>query len=149
MSADAIVKSYIDRILRLKEEQDTLADDIREVYAEAARRGISKTTLGMKVRDERQARQGWRVYFAIFPDACLLKIGISRNVERRLETLSYIRGERAALLGSFPSTFPMEGWYHAQFGAFRLHGEYFALNDITRQMAREIIEREACKAEAA
>ncbi|KRA00264.1 hypothetical protein ASD64_01440 [Mesorhizobium sp. Root157] len=149
MTGDGQLRAFIERVLRLKDEQDALAADIREVYAEAARRGISKTTLGMMVRDERQARQGWQVYFAIFPGACLLKIGISRNVERRLETLSYIRGEKAALLGSFPSTFPMEGWYHAQFGAFRLHGEYFALNDITRQMAREIIERETCEAEAA
>lgn len=149
MSGEQQLRAFIERILRLKEEQDTLAADIREIYAEAARCGIDKTTLGQKVRDERQAAQGWRVYFAIFPAACLLKIGISRNVERRLETLSYVRGEKAALLGSFPSTFPMEGWYHAQFGAFRLHGEYFALNDVTRQMARQVIERETCKAEAA
>lgn len=46
MSADAIVKSYIDRILRLKEEQDTLAADIREVYAEAKGHGYDKTALG-------------------------------------------------------------------------------------------------------
>ena len=149
MSADARVKSLIDRVLRLKEEQDTLAEDIREVYAEAARCGYSKTALGMMVRDERQKSQGWRVYFAIFPQSGLLKIGISKNVERRLEALSYSRGEKAGCLGSFPSTFPMEGWYHAQFGSYRLHGEYFALNDVTRQMAREIIERENTQTEAA
>ena len=147
--ADTRLKSFIDRVLRLKEEQDALAADIREVYAEAARCDINKTTLGMMVRDERQAAQGWQVYFAVFPGASLLKIGISRNVGRRLDVLSYARGEKAELLGSFPSTFPMEGWYHAQFGAYRPHGEYFALNETTRRMAREIIERETCEVEAA
>jgi uncharacterized protein (UPF0335 family) len=46
MSADAEIKQFIDRILRLKEEQDTLGEDIREVYAEAKGRGYDKTVLG-------------------------------------------------------------------------------------------------------
>lgn len=45
-SADARVRSFIDRILRLKEEQDTLSDDIREVYAEAKGEGYDKTAMG-------------------------------------------------------------------------------------------------------
>lgn len=46
MSGDAIVKSFIDRILRLKEEQDALTADIREVYAEAKGNGYDKTAMG-------------------------------------------------------------------------------------------------------
>lgn len=46
MSAEAELKQFIDRILRLKEEQDTLGEDIREVYAEAKGRGYDKTVLG-------------------------------------------------------------------------------------------------------
>lgn len=46
MSAELQVKAFIERILRLKEEQDTLADDIREVYAEAKGHGYDKTALG-------------------------------------------------------------------------------------------------------
>ncbi len=46
MSADVEIKQFIDRILRLKEEQDTLGDDVREVYAEAKGRGYDKTVLG-------------------------------------------------------------------------------------------------------
>ena len=46
MSGDARVKSLIDRILRLKEEQDALAADIREVYAEAKGEGYNKTAMG-------------------------------------------------------------------------------------------------------
>jgi len=49
MSADKQLKSYIDRVLRLKEEQDTLGDDIREVYAEAKSEGYDKTIMGKLV----------------------------------------------------------------------------------------------------
>lgn len=46
MSADAEIKAFVERVLRLKEEQDTLGEDIREVYAEAKGRGYDKTVLG-------------------------------------------------------------------------------------------------------
>lgn len=46
MSTEAEIKQFIDRVLRLKEEQDTLGEDIREVYAEAKGRGYDKTVLG-------------------------------------------------------------------------------------------------------
>jgi len=49
MSADGQVKSLIDRVLRLKEEQDALAADIREVYAEAKANGYDKTAMGAVV----------------------------------------------------------------------------------------------------
>lgn len=48
-SADARLRSFIDRVLRLKEEQDALADDIREVYAEAKGEGYDKTAMGALV----------------------------------------------------------------------------------------------------
>ena len=43
------IKSIIERILRLKEEQDALASDIRDVYAEAKSNGHNKTALGQAV----------------------------------------------------------------------------------------------------
>lgn len=43
------LKSMIDRILRLKEEQDTLAADIRDIYAEAKSQGFDKTAMGQLV----------------------------------------------------------------------------------------------------
>lgn len=42
-------RSFIDRILRIKQEQDTLASDIREVYAEAKYCGYDKTIMGKVV----------------------------------------------------------------------------------------------------
>jgi uncharacterized protein (UPF0335 family) len=49
MTADKQLKAYIDRVLRLKEEQDTIGDDIREIYAEAKAEGYDKTIMGKVV----------------------------------------------------------------------------------------------------
>jgi uncharacterized protein (UPF0335 family) len=49
MTADKQLKAYIDRVLRLKEEQDALGDDIREIYAEAKAEGYDKTIMGKVV----------------------------------------------------------------------------------------------------
>lgn len=43
------LRSIVDRILRLKAEQDDLAADIREVYADAKRKSFDKTVLGQLV----------------------------------------------------------------------------------------------------
>lgn len=43
------VRAIIERILRLKAEQDALGEDIREIYAEAKSSGFDKTALGQAV----------------------------------------------------------------------------------------------------
>jgi uncharacterized protein (UPF0335 family) len=43
------LKSFIDRVLRLKEEEDTIKADIREVYAEMKGEGFDKTVAGQLV----------------------------------------------------------------------------------------------------
>ncbi|MBX5190157.1 DUF2312 domain-containing protein [Rhizobium sp. NZLR3b] len=59
MSADKQLKAYIDRVLRLKEEQDTIGDDIREIYAEAKAEGYDKTVMGKLVAHLRKVlKQG-------------------------------------------------------------------------------------------
>lgn len=53
------LKSIIDRILRLKEEQDAIGEDVREVYAEAKSNGYDKTALGRVVSHLRKvAKKG-------------------------------------------------------------------------------------------
>lgn len=47
--ADGQLKAFIDRILRLKEEQDAIGGDIKEIYAEAKANGFDKTALGKVV----------------------------------------------------------------------------------------------------
>lgn len=44
--ADDQLATFIDRILRMKEEADAIAADIREIYAEAKANGFDKTQLG-------------------------------------------------------------------------------------------------------
>ncbi|MGZ2484323.1 uncharacterized protein (UPF0335 family) [Rhizobium pisi] len=59
MAADKQLKAYIDRVLRLKEEQDTIGDDIREIYAEAKAEGYDKTVMGKLVAHLRKVlKQG-------------------------------------------------------------------------------------------
>lgn len=59
MTSDAQIKAFIDRILRLKEEQDTIGEDIRDVYAEAKSMGFDKTAMGNVVAHLRKvAKKG-------------------------------------------------------------------------------------------
>jgi uncharacterized protein (UPF0335 family) len=48
------VRAFVDRVLRLKEEQDTLAADIRDIYAEAKGMGFDKTAIGQVVAHVRK-----------------------------------------------------------------------------------------------
>jgi uncharacterized protein (UPF0335 family) len=59
MTSDAQIKAFIDRILRLKEEQDTIGEDIRDIYAEAKSMGFDKTAMGNVVAHLRKvAKKG-------------------------------------------------------------------------------------------
>ncbi len=52
--ATDMLRSYIDRILRLKAEQDALGEDVKEIYAEAKSNGFDKTGIGNVVSHVRQ-----------------------------------------------------------------------------------------------
>jgi uncharacterized protein (UPF0335 family) len=47
-SADHL-RQLVDRVLRLKEEQDALSADIRDIYAEARANGFDKSAMGALV----------------------------------------------------------------------------------------------------
>lgn len=47
--SDGQLRSIVERILRLKQEQDELASDIRGIYTEAKSHGFDKTALGQVV----------------------------------------------------------------------------------------------------
>lgn len=51
---DKEFKSFIDRVLRLKEEQDSIGEDIKGVYAEMKQRGYDKTAAGTFVGELRK-----------------------------------------------------------------------------------------------
>jgi uncharacterized protein (UPF0335 family) len=40
------IKAFVDRILRMKEEADAIASDVKEIYAEARANGFDKTQMG-------------------------------------------------------------------------------------------------------
>ncbi|QGJ74714.1 GapR family DNA-binding domain-containing protein [Sinorhizobium meliloti] len=59
MTSDAQIRAFIDRILRLKEEQDTIGEDIRDIYADAKSMGFDKTAMGNVVAHLRKvAKKG-------------------------------------------------------------------------------------------
>ena len=48
------LRAFVERIIRMKEEQDTIAADIRDIYAEAKGSGFDKTTMGQVVSHVRK-----------------------------------------------------------------------------------------------
>lgn len=56
--APDLLRSVVDRILRLKAEQDERAEAIRDIYAEAKGQGLDKTALGRLVTHLRKAEKG-------------------------------------------------------------------------------------------
>jgi uncharacterized protein (UPF0335 family) len=55
--AAALIRSTVDRILRLKEEIDAIQADIKEVYAEAKGHGLDKSALGALVAELRKVEK--------------------------------------------------------------------------------------------
>lgn len=57
------LRSFIDRVLRLKEEQDRLSADIREVYKEAHSVGFDKAQIGNVVTHLRKVEKQGEMRF--------------------------------------------------------------------------------------
>ncbi|MGN7734403.1 DUF2312 domain-containing protein [Ensifer sp. 22564] len=93
MSAEGQIKAFIDRILRLKEEQDVIGDDIRDVYAEAKGMGFDKTAMGnvvahlrkvAKKGSETVAEQGaiFDIYLAAYEGHAPAPARVRENIEK-------------------------------------------------------------------
>ena len=52
-SGDNSVKSYIDRAMNIMTEQDTLAEDLKELWAEAKERGVDVKAAKVAIRQLR------------------------------------------------------------------------------------------------
>ncbi|HLL29183.1 MAG TPA: DUF2312 domain-containing protein [Xanthobacteraceae bacterium] len=59
------LKSFVERIEKLEEEKKTIADDIREVYAEAKAEGFDARALRVVVRLYRQDSEERREHEAL------------------------------------------------------------------------------------
>lgn len=93
MSAEGQIKAFIDRILRLKEEQDVIGDDIRDIYAEAKGMGFDKTAMGNVVAHLRKvakkgsetiAEQGaiFDIYLAAYEGHAPAPARVRENIEQ-------------------------------------------------------------------
>ena len=93
MSAEGQIKAFIDRILRLKEEQDVIGDDIRDIYAEAKGMGFDKTAMGnvvahlrkvAKKGSETVAEQGaiFDIYLAAYEGHARAPARVRENIEK-------------------------------------------------------------------
>lgn len=93
MSAEGQIKAFIDRILRLKEEQDVIGDDIRDIYAEAKGMGFDKTAMGnvvahlrkvAKKGSETVAEQGaiFDIYLAAYEGHAPAPARVRENIEK-------------------------------------------------------------------
>lgn len=69
------------------------------------------------------------VYVIGAPRTRVVKIGRSVDVTRRLPMIQTGHPERLELLWSTPGGPLLEGWLHAEFSAYRLHGEWFDFGD--------------------
>ncbi len=59
------LKSFVERIEKLEEEKKTIADDIREVYAEAKAEGFDVKALRVVIRLHRQDTEERREHEAL------------------------------------------------------------------------------------
>ncbi|MGF6157803.1 uncharacterized protein (UPF0335 family) [Ensifer sp. KUDG1] len=93
MSAEGQIKAFIDRILRLKQEQDVIGDDIRDIYAEAKGMGFDKTAMGnvvahlrkvAKKGSETVAEQGaiFDIYLAAYDGHAPAPARVRENIEK-------------------------------------------------------------------
>ena len=55
----------------------------------------------------------------------LVKIGVARDVQKRLRALQTGSGVALTLLATVPGSYALERHYHDRFAAFRRHGEWF------------------------
>jgi hypothetical protein len=96
---------------------------------ERAQWQAEQVILDAQRRSERQEQQRLRarrwVYFIQADTGGPIKIGISRDVERRRGELQRAERQPLKVLATFEGTIQDESAMHARFAAHRLHGEWF------------------------
>lgn len=125
---DVRLQGFIDRVVSLKKHEDDLKREVGTIYLEASIAGYDKTAMGVRVAAALQIARGFKLYFALFEERGLLKIGVSRDVSLRLVTLEREAKCKAVLLHTCTGTFRDERVAHLCFRDFRDHGEWYRWN---------------------
>jgi len=76
-----------------------------------------------------------RVYFLLDREACQIKIGWTRDLDRRKRQIEHERGRPMELLGVLPGGYDLERSMHAQFGAYRREGREWYSSEIIGAIA--------------
>lgn len=69
------------------------------------------------------------VYFIEAANVAMVKIGIAKNVEKRLVDLQTASPVKLRIIATLPGGMKLEKELHRQFGHLRSHGEWFHLTD--------------------
>lgn len=72
-----------------------------------------------------EGSRGTRVYFLSFPATKSIKIGFSRNVEKRINSLREVIRFPLILLGTVSGGWRKEQQLHAKFSPLRMEGKWF------------------------
>lgn len=80
-------------------------------------------------RNRSSARSDQSVYFIADIDRTKVKIGIAKDVKRRLRALQKMSSTGLSLLAVMPGGRPKEIELHERFAELRSHGEWFHLSD--------------------
>lgn len=70
-----------------------------------------------------------QIYFICSPETCLIKIGRSNNIEKRLKTMQSISPYKIVLLSAITAHKSFEYYLHQKLNSSRSHGEWFNADD--------------------
>lgn len=70
-----------------------------------------------------------QIYFIYCPETCLVKIGRSNNIEKRIRTIQSISPSKISLLSCVTAHKSFEFYLHQKLKESRSHGEWFNADD--------------------
>lgn len=101
---------------RLSEERQELRRE-RDMILDALRSAIECRT----------ASSRGVVYFVTADDPCMVKIGFTSNIERRIKSLQTANHGKVRVVGCVPGTKSDETIFHRRFHRYRRRGEWFSV----------------------
>lgn len=126
---------------RIKEQLSNLEDELNELgLTRLEIRALKRQAKG-EVYKRRTGKElpPNRVYFLLWRDADLVKIGTSRTPDARVKNIQSKIKAPLELLGTVPGGFPEERHIHKYFHQYRENGEWFNYSHSLSEQIAEII----------